>query len=402
VADTRIDELRRRLERDPGSRLFAQLAEELRKNGELVEAIRVARAGLAVHSSYPSARLTLGRALLDSGDATGARLELESALRDAPDNILASRYLGQAREALGDLQGALDQYQKTLQMAPGDRQVQAQLSAIEARLHDAAGTGVGGQTKPPEPRVPPPPPPPQAGATLRPAAPEAPAVAAGPPELPATVRLRPEPPPPAAASAQVPPQAPPAHVAQRERPAGADPAASETARLPLDDFDLAATAAPGTVQHTWFAPAEPRTSEPRAPEAPVPPTFVNPAHAAPSSRAAEAFAATVAETKAATPIQPAELIDPDKSTPFSSSTLAELYYQQGLVDRAVDVYRQLLEQEPSNERARLRLVELETSGGGPTPPPAAVPDERAARRRALERTIAGLETLLAAVQRRGA
>jgi len=190
-------------------------------------------------------------------------------------------------------------------------------------------------------------------------------------------------------------------VAQREPQAPAD-AASETARLPLNDFELAATAAPGTVQHTWFAPAEPRASEPRAPEAPVPPTFVNPAHAAPSSRAAEAFAATVAETKAATPIQPAELIDPDRSTPFSSSTLAELYYQQGLVDRAVDVYRQLLEQEPSNERARLRLVELETSGAGPTPLPAAVPDERAARRRALERTIAGLETLLAAVQRRGA
>jgi Tetratricopeptide repeat len=151
------------------------------------------------------------------------------------------------------------------------------------------------------------------------------------------------------------------------------------------------------VQHTWFAPPPPS-----APDAPVPPTFVNPAHAAPSSRAAEAFAATVAETKAATPIQPAEPIDPDRSTPFSSSTLAELYYHQGLVDRAVDVYRQLLEQEPSNERARLRLVELETSGVSPTPPPAAVPDERAARRRALERTIAGLETLLAAVQRRGA
>ena len=408
MADTRIDELRRRLERDPGSRLFAQLAEELRKNGELVEAIRVARAGLAVHSSYPSARLTPGRALLDSGDATGARQELESALRDAPDNILASRYLGQAREALGDLRGALDQYHKTLQMAPGDRQVQAQLSAVEVRLHDAAGTGVGGQTKPPEPRVPPPPPPPQAGAPLRPSAPETTAVAAGAAELPATVRLRPEPPPPAAAPAQVPPPAPaPAHVPQREPPAPADAAASETARLPLNDFELAATAPPGTVQHTWFAPAEPRTSEPRAPEPrapekPTPPTFVNPAHAAPSSRAAEAFAATVAETKAATPIQPGEPIDPDRSTPFSSSTLAELYYQQGLVDRAVDVYRQLLEQEPKNERARLRLVELETSGSAPTPPPAAVPDERAARRRALERTIAGLETLLAAVQRRGA
>jgi tetratricopeptide (TPR) repeat protein len=387
VADTRIDELRRRLERDPGSRLFAQLAEELRKNGELVEAIRVARAGLAVHSSYPSARLTLGRALLDSGDFTGARLELESALRDAPDNILASRFLGQAREALGDLQGAVDQYQKTLQMAPGDRQVLAQLSAVEARLHDATGTGVGAQTRPPEPRVPPLPPPP-VGA-VRPAAPEAPAVTAGPAELPATVRLRPEPPPP---------PAPAATPAVQNAPApSAGPDASETARLPLNDFELASTAPPGTVQHTWFA-----APPPSAPEAPAPPPFVNPVHAAPSSRAAEAFTATVAETKAATPVQPADLFDPDRSTPFSSSTLAELYYQQGLVDRAVDVYRQLLEQEPSNERARLRLVELETSGASPTPPSAAVPDERAARRRALERTIAGLETLLAAVQRRGA
>ena len=109
LADSRIDELRRRLERDPGSRLFAQLAEEHRKAGEHAEAIRVARAGLVQHPSYPSARLTLGRALLDSGDASGARVELEAALRDAPDNILASRFLGQALEALGELGPALVQ-----------------------------------------------------------------------------------------------------------------------------------------------------------------------------------------------------------------------------------------------------------------------------------------------------
>jgi hypothetical protein len=79
-------------------------------------------------------------------------------------------------------------------------------------------------------------------------------------------------------------------------------------------------------------------------------------------------------------------------TPFSSSTLAELYFQQGLVDRAVDVYRQLVEQEPDNERARRRLGELEQA--------APVADDRAARRHALERTIAGLTILLGAVRRR--
>jgi hypothetical protein len=158
----------------------------------------------------------------------------------------------------------------------------------------------------------------------------------------------------------------------------ASASASETARLPLNDVDLTATA-PGD-QHTWFAPAEPRVPQPPAPEppAPEPPPPQKPK------------------------VQPAaELIDPDHSTPFSSSTLAELYYQQGLVDRAVDVYRQLLQQEPSNERARLRLVELEAPGAT-VPEPAAPSDERTARRRALERTIAGLETLLAAVQRKGA
>ena len=133
VVDSRIDELRRRLERDPGSRLFAQLAEEHRKAGAHAEAIRVARAGLVQHPSYPSARLTLGRALLDSGDPAGARVELEAALRDAPDNILASRFLGQALDALGELGPALVQLERTLKMAPGDRQLESQIVSLQTQ-----------------------------------------------------------------------------------------------------------------------------------------------------------------------------------------------------------------------------------------------------------------------------
>jgi hypothetical protein len=79
-------------------------------------------------------------------------------------------------------------------------------------------------------------------------------------------------------------------------------------------------------------------------------------------------------------------------TPFSSSTLAELYLRQGLVDRAVAVYRQVVDEEPGNARARSRLAELES--------PARLTDARAARRAVLERTIAGLEALLVVLQRR--
>ena len=84
------------------SEVFAQLAEELRKAGELVEAIRVCRDGLTRHTNYPSARMTLGRALLDLGDLPAARLEFAAVLKGAPDNILAGRFLGECLEDVRD------------------------------------------------------------------------------------------------------------------------------------------------------------------------------------------------------------------------------------------------------------------------------------------------------------
>ncbi len=41
MSGSRVEELRRRLERDPGSRIFAQLAEEHRKAGDHGEAIAI-------------------------------------------------------------------------------------------------------------------------------------------------------------------------------------------------------------------------------------------------------------------------------------------------------------------------------------------------------------------------
>src|SRR5262245_55343457 len=97
----RVAELRKKLEKDPGSRLFAQLAEELRKDGKHEEAVTVARKGLEKHRNYPSARLTLARALLDSAQPGEAKPELEQIVKASPDNILASRLLGDALEDLG-------------------------------------------------------------------------------------------------------------------------------------------------------------------------------------------------------------------------------------------------------------------------------------------------------------
>ena len=351
MADTRIDELRRRLEREPGSRLFAQLAEELRKAGEPAEAIRIARAGLADHPGYPSARLTLGRALLDTGEAAGAKVELESALRDAPDNILASRFLAQAREQLGDLKGAVEQYQKTLRMAPGDRQLQGQLAAVEARLRAPSDDAADAETTPPVPRHAPPPLP--AGVVA----------AAVPPVASGRVVTLPSPPRPPVVFAPSPTLA----RAEASAPPAPEPSGEE-AELPPTL----------RIRSSQLSPAVPARAGEPAGRGVL-------AGAAPSvpSREAEAPVQVEGEAPAA---------EPGSTAPFSSSTLAELYYQQGLVDRAVDVYRQLLAQDPGNDRARSRLEELERVE--------APSDGRAARRRALERTIAGLESLLGAVRRR--
>jgi uncharacterized protein DUF4388/uncharacterized protein DUF4339 len=102
----RVEELRRRLERDPGPTAFALVAEELRRDGEYEECVRVCREGLQRYSPYPSLQLTLGRALFEDGDPVMAHAELEAVLRAAPDNIVAGRLLEQCRQALVGSVGA--------------------------------------------------------------------------------------------------------------------------------------------------------------------------------------------------------------------------------------------------------------------------------------------------------
>ena len=104
----RIEELRRRVERDPASIAFAQLAEEHRRAGDYEEAIRVSRTGLAQHPGYLSARVTLGRALLETHQLDEAQIELEQVVHAAPDNLAAIRALAdlhQLRDESGGPEG---------------------------------------------------------------------------------------------------------------------------------------------------------------------------------------------------------------------------------------------------------------------------------------------------------
>jgi tetratricopeptide (TPR) repeat protein len=108
VADNpRIEELRRRVQADPASIAFAALAEEFRRIGRYDDAIATCRTGLVRHPAYLSARVTLGRALIETGEFDAARHELETVLRSAPENIAATRGLALITERLGQ-SGAMD------------------------------------------------------------------------------------------------------------------------------------------------------------------------------------------------------------------------------------------------------------------------------------------------------
>ena len=103
--DPRIDELRRRLRKDPASIAFAQLAEELRRAGQREEAVTVCRAGLAVYPEYVSARVTLGRALLALDRLDEAQRELEYARETAPENTAAIRALADIHDRIAQTPG---------------------------------------------------------------------------------------------------------------------------------------------------------------------------------------------------------------------------------------------------------------------------------------------------------
>jgi tetratricopeptide (TPR) repeat protein len=426
ASNPRIDDLRKRLEKDPGSRLFAQLAEELRKAGELEEAIALSREGLLKHPAYPSARMTLGRALYDRKDFGGARTELEGVLKGAADNILASRLLAECLEGLGDLPAALERYRQTLAMAPGDRLIASKVSALEARLESAsrAASAPDARSTPAKPLAPEAPIPlvaaeeafelersyevPSLSTVSAPAAPrplELPPVADAVPLPEPEPIVEPEPmeevPEP---FAFVPPPPIPEFPEEAvEAPALAPAPLDRTVAPPIASLEPS----PAGQLFEFDAPED--ISDAATLKAPAlvfdEPAAVLPPPADPRPAAVSAGEAQMLPEMEAEPLPP--WVAPAGGAPapeIISSTLAELYFNQGFTEKAVEVYQQVLGREPGNERARARLSELQGSdmavrvevaapqatGGG---------DGRAARREAIERVITRLEGLRATLRR---
>jgi tetratricopeptide (TPR) repeat protein len=135
----RIEDLRRRVRKDPASIAFAQLAEEYRRAGQYQESVDACRTGLGVHPGYLSARVTLGRALIEIGQLDEALPELELVLKSAPENLAAIRGIADIHHRQGSLGKALEFYKRALGLARNDPDLEQTVADLTQLLTPTRG-----------------------------------------------------------------------------------------------------------------------------------------------------------------------------------------------------------------------------------------------------------------------
>jgi len=139
VDTARIAQLERRLNDDPGSRAFVELARLYHEEGRHGEAARLCADGVRRHPGYLSARVLLGRIYFDMGFLEEARETMEFVLERAPDNLVARRVIAEIFLATGNRDAALERYRALLAFKPEDASARERIAEIE-RLPTPEGT----------------------------------------------------------------------------------------------------------------------------------------------------------------------------------------------------------------------------------------------------------------------
>jgi len=363
-----IAKLTERIAKDPKSKLFVPLAEEHKKAGDLEMAIQVLTEGLRSNPGYVTARSFLGRLLIDKGDLAGAQKELEEVIKAIPDNLLAQRKLGDLYVLQGRRDDALKRYKAALALNPSDKELPSLLADLEA------GKDVSARV--PRPKV-----------LTSPAAPQA---------APASVApLKPKPVPssgtakPAGSTPGVPtaaqkaptpaPTVPkidssaPATPAKPVAPPPPPPPAHDETEVIEDIVEIEPLEQPGPAQEVK-APAvenaailQPEPTGQDAETAEMPAFDLSEAPAMASTET-EDLAAVSWGTEMFTPPEesrPAETATggDEGGDDLNTNTLAELYISQGFYDKAIEIYRGMLEERPENKALQQKLEKLRAMAG---------------------------------------
>lgn len=131
---SRLEELKRVLQRDPTSRQFLALAEEYRRQGKMRDAIVTLERGLSVHTSSVAAYVSLGKAYQQIERWEEAIRAYLNALRYDRENLVAIRHLAEVHLARGDKLEALKKLKLYQGLKPGEKDVQEAIERLEGEL----------------------------------------------------------------------------------------------------------------------------------------------------------------------------------------------------------------------------------------------------------------------------
>lgn len=142
--------------RDPGSLAFLRLAEALRRQRRLDEALQVALRGLERHPYLADAHDLLARIAVDRADEARARDEWEMALRIDPDHLSSLKGLGFLAFRRHDYATAAQLLRTARDRDPNDPGLEQAYQRVEAALRNGHAPERNGhhQPAPPPPESP--------------------------------------------------------------------------------------------------------------------------------------------------------------------------------------------------------------------------------------------------------
>lgn len=131
---SRLEDLEQTLRRDPQSRQFLALADELRRSGRGGEALQVLKRGLEFHPGYIAAHVALGRVSLEAGQEDDALVAFLAALRLDRENLVAIRQSAEIYLLRGEKVEAIKKLKLFRALSPGDKDVQETIERLGAEL----------------------------------------------------------------------------------------------------------------------------------------------------------------------------------------------------------------------------------------------------------------------------
>ncbi len=135
-----LESLFDRYRAEPGSRVFAPLADACRKAGRVEEAIEIVERGVRDHPEYAVGHVVRGKCYFDHGDADTAREAFERVLELDANNLVALKYLGMIHADAGRASRAREYFRHILALDPDDRDIRDRLEALGDEPERASAT----------------------------------------------------------------------------------------------------------------------------------------------------------------------------------------------------------------------------------------------------------------------